>query len=97
MKDENASVTCKVRIAGFFMNVLGWFLVFIPIIDSLKFLPLIMYWEAVNFILAAIFFAFFFGIFVFLITLAVSWLFFRPLMGVLMFALAGGCVGLMWA
>lgn len=101
MHTSNAATSKMFRCIGWLFLVIGNYLLFVPLIALLKWIPLIG-WLLGNILAVAVaIWAFLFGSIVFLITLAVAWIFFRPLFAlaligiivviiVLMFTIDGG-------
>ncbi len=87
-QDQNAVLTWILRAVGFFMFFLGTFMVFRPLAVFADVLPLFgtMLGAGIGI------FAFLISFILSTLTIAVSWLFVRPLLGVTLLALAGGAL-----
>ncbi len=87
-QDRNAVFTWILRAVGFFMFFLGTFLVFRPLAVFADVLPLFGTMLGAGIGL----FAFLLSVVFSSLTIAIAWLFVRPLLGITLLALAGGAV-----
>ena len=78
-----------IRPLGVFFTVLGLFLLFSPIIALLKWIPLVGWLLGGIVSLAAFLFALVVGSVLAILVIAIAWVFYRPLYGVLMLTLVG--------
>lgn len=78
-----------VRPCGICGHILGWFMLFIPIITLLKFIPLVGTLLGFAATVAAGIFSFVFGGTIAVLILGLAWLVFRPLFGISLLTLVG--------
>ena len=95
MDKENEGQTSIIRLVSWLMSVLGHFLLFSPIIKLLAFIPLVGFLLAGILAIAAGIFALVWATLLHFLILAISWLVYRPLFGILMLAGVGLMIGLM--
>ena len=76
-----------IRIVGIILCILGFYSLFTPVINLLNMIPFVG-WLLSSFVaLAAAIFAFVVGLTLSLLTIAIAWVFFRPLVGITLLAL----------
>lgn len=85
------SATC-IRWCGVLMCILGHYLLFMPIINLLNMIPFVGWLLSSIVALAAIIFAIVVGLTLSITTIAVAWVFFRPLIGIPLLILVGASV-----
>lgn len=78
-----------IRPTGIFLCIFGHYLLFSPVIQLLNMIPLIGWLLGWIVALAAIIFSVIVGLTLSILTIAVAWLFFRPLVGVPLLLLVG--------
>ena len=78
-----------IRPTGIFLCIFGHYLLFSPVIKLLDMIPLIGWLLSWIVALAAIIFAVIVGLTLSILTIAIAWLFFRPLIGVPLLLLVG--------
>lgn len=83
------TAACIIRPLGIFFTVLGLYLLFMPIIALLKWIPLVGWLLGGVVSLAAFLFALVVGSVLATFVIAIAWIFYRPLLGLLMFTLVG--------
>lgn len=97
-KDLNAanqSRTFAVRVLCLILLILGHFLMFLPIIMILKFVPIVGYFLSMAAGLAALLFAVVWGTMLFFVTLTISWVAFNPKKGAIMALISMCLLGMM--
>lgn len=85
LKDQESMIDTTgtmMRLAGIFFTILGIFLLFMPMISLLSWIPLVGKFLGVAFALAAGIFALIMGGLISCLTIAIAWVFFRPLFGI---------------
>lgn len=93
---SNAATSKLFRCIGWLFLVIGNYLLFVPLIALLKWIPLVGWLLGGILQVAVAIWAFLFGSLVFLITLAVAWIFFRPLFAIALIAVVVVIVILMF-
>jgi hypothetical protein len=93
--NNQASTTCF-RYLAWFMNVLGHYLLFSPIIALLNWIPLVGWLLAGAVKFAAAIFSVVWGSLLHFVVLGVAWIVYRPLYGLLLLSMAGVCFGIMF-
>ena len=89
LHSENAKMTSLLRLVAWVMMVLGLYLLFSPVITLLKFIPLVGWLLGGIVAIAAGIFAAVIGTILHLLTMAIAWIFYRPLFGIsLLFCVA---------
>jgi len=78
-----------IRFVGIFSTILGFYLLFAPVIAILKFIPLVGWLLASIVSIAALLFALVVGTVLACLTIGVSWLVYRPLIGLSLLAVVG--------
>lgn len=78
------------------MNVVGHYLLFMPLVALLAWIPLVGYFISHVAILAAVVIGFVWGTCLHLLILAAAWLVYRPLYAILLFLLIGTGIGLLF-
>mmetsp|Transcript_20677 Transcript_20677/g.27904 ORF Transcript_20677/g.27904 Transcript_20677/m.27904 type:complete len:143 (-) Transcript_20677:187-615(-) len=78
-----------IRPLGIFLTMLGFYFLFAPVIALLSWIPLVGWLLGGIVALAAAIFAFVVGGVIAMLTIAVAWVFFRPLFGLLLLAGVG--------
>ena len=91
---ENSSMTKIFRFASWIMNVLGHYLLFSPLIALMTWIPLVGYFLGAIVAFAAFLFALIWGSTIHLLIMSMAWIFYRPLVGLLMLACVFGLIGL---
>lgn len=86
LHSSNAATSKMFRCIGWLFLVIGNYLLFVPLIAALKWIPLVGWLLGGILQVAVAIWAFLFGSVVFMITLAVAWIFFRPLFGIALLA-----------
>merc|ERR1712060_6797 len=84
-KDQEALLSTAssiIRPLGIFFHILGWYMLFSPIISLLNMIPLVGFLLSGIVALAAAIFALIVGLTLTTLTIAIAWLFFRPMIGV---------------
>ena len=84
----NTASRC-VRPTGIFLTILGLFLLFMPIIELLKWIPLVGWLLGGVMAVAAFVFALVVGSVMSCLVIAIAWVFYRPMIGVLFLTLVG--------
>ena len=82
------------RIVGWLMLFIGIYLLFTPIINVLNWIPLVGWLFASGVSLVALIIAFVFSLIFTFLTIAIAWLYYRPLYGILMIVAIGAVSGL---
>ena len=85
------SATC-IRWCGVLACILGHYLLFMPVINLLNMIPFVGWLLSSIVALAAIIFAIVVGLTLSITTIAVAWVFFRPLIGIPLLILVGASV-----
>jgi hypothetical protein len=85
--ESNKSSTCAFRFIGWLMMFGGVYLIFYPFIALLKWIPLIGWLLGKVASLVVIIFAFIVSVSLTLLTIALAWLFYRPLLGITLLAI----------
>ena len=80
------------RPLGMFLTCLGFYLLFSPIIALLSWIPLVGWLLGGIVAIAAILFALVVGLTISILTIAIAWVFYRPLVGILLLACVGAGV-----
>lgn len=93
MEEENTLVTKVLRVSGWLMLWLGIYLLFSPIIYTLSWIPLVGYFLSTGFGLVACLFALILSIVLSLLTIAIAWIAYRPLFGLLLLGAVALLVG----
>jgi len=89
MNDTNNLTTKCFRILAYFMNVVGHYLLFTPIIRIISWIPLLG-WLLSNVIAIAVaIFALVWGTMLHLFVMSFAWIFYRPLFGIGLLLAAG--------
>lgn len=96
MHESNSATTKCFRYLAWFMNVLGHYLLFSPIIALFAWIPLVGKLLAGVLAVAAFIFSAVWGTLLHFLVLGVSWIVYRPLYGLLLLAVSGACLGLMF-
>lgn len=91
-KDLIATSAKIIRPLGVFLTCLGFYFLFAPIIATLSWIPLVGWLLSGIVAIAAVIFAIVVGISISLLTIAVAWVFYRPLIGIMLLALCGAGV-----
>ena len=91
-KDMIATAAKIIRPLGVFLTCLGFYFLFAPIIATLSWIPLVGWLLSGIVAVAAVIFAIVVGISISLLTIAVAWVFYRPLIGIMLLALCGAGV-----
>ena len=78
------------------MMWIGIWLLFSPIISLLNWIPLVGYLLAHGFSFVVMIFALILSITLTLLTIALAWVYYRPLYGMLLLTGVGACIGLMF-
>ena len=87
MIQESYSTTVIFRFLSWALSILGHWLLFMPIINLMAWIPLVGHLLSSILSFAAIIFAFIWASMVHLIVFALAWLYYRPLFGILMISL----------
>ena len=89
-QEKNIASAAKcIRPAGIFMSMSGWFLLFIPMIKLLSWIPLVGWLLGAAVAVAAAVFSIVVGLILSILVIAIAWLVYRPLIGVLLFTMVG--------
>lgn len=89
-QDKNIATAAKIiRPSGIFLTILGIFFLFSPIMALLEFIPLVGSLMSFAVAIAAGIFAFIVGLVISCLVIAIAWVFYRPLVGLSLLALAG--------
>ena len=91
-RTNNAIMTWLIRIGGFILMFIGLGMVFKPLSVLADVLPILG--DIVEIGTGIVAFAF--ALVCSLVTIAVAWIFYRPLLAVVLLAIAGGIVFLVW-
>ena len=94
--EENATSTMLFRFVGFFLAMFGTALLFSPIIALVAWIPLVGFLIAHGVSLVVWIFAFVLAATTSLLTIALAWLYYRPLYGALLLTAVGAGVALMF-
>ena len=78
-----------IRPCAIFLSMLGWYLLFSPVMALLAFIPLVGSLLSMTVSLAVAIFAFIVGGTVACLVLGLAWLFFRPIIGASLLSLTG--------
>lgn len=78
-----------VRPTGIFLTILGLFLLFMPIIELLNWIPLVGWLLGGVMFVAALVFALVVGSVLSCLVIAIAWVFYRPMIGILFLTLVG--------
>lgn len=83
---KTLKAACCIRPLSIFLTCLGFFFLFSPVIDVLKWIPLVG-WLLVGGIvtLAAAIFAAVIGSVLSILIIAIAWVFYKPIIGIMMF------------
>ena len=76
-----------IRPLGIFLTILGLYFLFAPVIALLKWIPLVGYMLGYFASVAAVIFSVIVGLTVSCFTIALAWIFFRPMIGIPLMAL----------
>ena len=93
--EECQSITTIFRVVSWVLSFIGHILLFSPIIAVLKWIPLIGWLLASVVKFAAVLFALVWATFLHFLVLGAAWVFYRPVLGITMLALAGICLFVM--
>jgi len=96
LEEENKSSTTLFRFGSWFLSVFGHYLLFSPIIALLNWIPLVGSLLAGIAALAAAIFSLVWATMLHFLVLAVAWIVYRPLFGILMLAGVGAALALMF-
>ena len=96
MGDANSCMSKCFRYLTLFMNILGHFMLFSPIITLLSWIPFVGYFLSSVLALAAFMFSLVWGTMLWFIILAVAWIVYRPVFGILLLCGAGILLGLLF-
>ena len=89
MATEIKTAARVIRPTGIVLTIFGLFLLFMPIIALLKWIPLVGWLLSGVVTIAAFVFAFIVGLVLSLLVICIAWVFHRPLIGILMLTLVG--------
>ena len=89
MASEIKTAARCIRPTGIILNILGLFLLFMPVISLLKWIPLVGWLLGGIVAVAAFVFALVVGSVIACLVIAIAWVFYRPLIGVLFLTLVG--------
>lgn len=78
-----------IRVGGFIATILGIFMLFMPLVSLLGWIPLVGKLLGTAVALAAFVFALILGGLLSCLTIAIAWVFFRPLFGICLLTLTG--------
>lgn len=96
-QDDVLSKSAKcIRPLGVFLTCLGFYLLFSPMIKMLAMIPFVGWLLSGIVVVAAIIFSAVVGLTLSILTIAVAWIFFRPLYGILLLAIVGTSVYLLF-
>ena len=84
-KDLISFASKVVRPLGILAHIFGWYCLFAPVIALLSWIPLVGYLLGGVVAIAAGIFAFVVGLVISLLTIAIAWVFYRPLIGIVLF------------
>ena len=87
-KEIKTAARC-IRPMGILMTILGLFLLFMPIIELLNWIPLVGWLLGGIVAVAAFIFALVVGSVISCLVIAIAWVFYRPLIGILMLTMVG--------
>ena len=76
-----------VRIGGTLLCMLGFWLLFAPMINALRMIPFVGYLLSSFVFLAAVIFSIVIGLTLSVLTIAIAWVYFRPIVGIPLLAL----------
>merc|ERR1712032_1737695 len=91
-EDALGTAGSVIRPLGIFLCIFGHYLLFSPIIKILNMIPLVGWLLSGIVALAAIIFSVIVGLTLSVLTIAIAWLFFRPLFGICLLAIVGTSV-----
>jgi hypothetical protein len=95
LEDQNISSTWGFRLLGFFILYLGIFLLFSPLIYVVRFIPLVGYLLSHGISYIVWVFAFVVAITLTALTIAMAWVYYRPIIGFSLLAVVAlGCYAL---
>ena len=83
------TAACCIRPLGIFLTCLGFFLLFSPVIAVLKWIPLVGWLLGGIVALAAAIFAAVIGSVISILVIAIAWVVYRPLVGIILFSAVG--------
>lgn len=86
---EVRTMGCGLRPTGILLSVFGWFLLFLPSIEFFKWIPLIGHMMSWTFFVIALVVGLLVGGSLAVLVLAVAWLRFNPLWGIILLSLTG--------
>jgi len=95
MADMNVSTTKMFRILAWVMNVFGHKLLFTPLIRIFSMIPFVGWLLASVISVAAWIFSVLWGTMIHVFIMAIAWIFYRPLFGILLLAVFAGILFLM--
>jgi len=92
----NTCTTKCFRYLTLFMNVIGHYLLFSPVITLLSWIPFVGYFLSTVVAIACFLFALVWGTMLWLIILCVAWIVYRPLFGIMLLVLSVSLIALMF-
>lgn len=92
MDDKNDKEVTSTRWCTWITSVIAHFMLFIPILQVISWIPLAGFLLAKMFALAFVIFAFIWATMIHMIIMACSWIFYRPKFAMMMFAGIGFCL-----
>ena len=95
MVKTNSAQTSFFRVISWVLSVAGHYLLFIPIIQLLGWIPLIGYFLATVMSVAAFIVALLWSTIMHFLVLGLAWVYYRPIFGVTMLVLVGLGVGML--
>ena len=89
-QEKNIATASKcVRPTGIILSMSGWFLLFIPVIKLLSWIPFVGWLLGAAVAVAAGVFSIVVGLILSILVIAIAWLVYRPLIGVLLLTMVG--------
>ena len=96
LKESNDALTSVFRKASYIMLISGHILLFSPLIALMKWIPLVGFLLGAIVTFAAYVFGFIWGTLLYILVLALAWIVYRPKLGILLLAIVGIGIGLMF-